>query len=92
MNPWATVTDVTGNNKTIYNAEKYTLHIENQIRREHGKNLRTHYAYNPDGIGANSTKFIQDNASMYHFNGTQEITLIAEGYPTVSIIRIPFKY
>jgi hypothetical protein len=42
MTVWTTVTDATGSDKTIYNAEKQALHIENQIRVEHGKSLRTH--------------------------------------------------
>jgi RHS repeat-associated protein len=92
MTPWATVTDAAGNNKTIYNAEKHALHIENQIRAEHGKSLRTHYAYDLNGNGVNSTSFIQNGASMFHNRGSLHTTAIVNGTPVVTISRIPFKY
>lgn len=92
MTPWATATDLSGNNKTIYNAEKYTLHIENQIRKEHGKSLRTHYVYDLNGKGVNSTQFINNGASMFHTRGTSHRTTIVNGMPVTISTVIPFKY
>lgn len=92
MTSWATVTDASGNSKTIYNAEKQALHIENQIRKEHRKSLRTHYAYDVNGRGVKSTQFIQNGASMFHYNGSSHTTTIVNGAPVVTIARIPFKY
>ena len=90
--PWTTVTDASGNRKTIYNAEKQALHIENQIRKEHGKSLRTHYAYDPNGNGVNNTQFIEDGASKFHNRGSLHTTTIVNGTPVITITRIPFKY
>jgi hypothetical protein len=91
MSPWATVTvtDANGNSssKNIPNAEKHALHVENQLRSEHGLGLRTHYIR-----GNNSTQFIQDKASMFHFRGTQQTTIIVNGMPVTTTTRIPFKY
>ncbi len=92
MTPWATVTDVSGNKKTIYNAEKHTLHIENKIRKEHGKGLRTHYAYDINGNGVGSTQFVKNGASMFHSQGSLNSTVIRDGAPVITISIIPFKY
>jgi RHS repeat-associated protein len=83
---WATYTDANGEIKKIPNAEKYALHVENQLRSEHRLRLRTRYALDTN------TQFIQDGASMFHFRGTRATTSIVQGMPITTTIRLPFKY
>jgi hypothetical protein len=87
MSTWATVADANANSTNIPNAEKYALHVENQIRTEHGKSLRTHYVR-----GDNNTQFIRNGASMFYFRGTQHTTIIVNGVPVSTIARLPFIY
>ena len=89
MSTWTTVnvTDASNSIRNIPNAEKQALHVENQLRREHGFRLRTHYVR-----GYTNTQFIKNGASMFHFRNTQHTIRIVEGIPITTIIRIPFKY
>ena len=73
---WTTV-----GTKSIPNAEKKALHIENQLRSENGIPLRTHYS-----PGINSTQILRTGTreSLFYRN-----TIIINGrtYPTT-----PYKY
>lgn len=60
---WTKITDAQGNTINIPNAEKYSTHVENQLRSEHGISLRTHYSH-----GVNSTRILQPgtNQSLFY--------------------------
>jgi len=51
-------------------------------------NLQTHYDYAPN----NSTQFIQNGASLYHYSGSLHTTIIVNGVPVVTTTKNPFKY
>lgn len=94
---WHTVTNIDGKSKVIRHAEKYAVHIENQIRAEHGVALRTHYAYNPNGSGFEPTRMINatNSTSLYYTQSqTHNTTRIVSGIPvtTSTIVPVPFVY
>lgn len=86
--------------KKISNSEKYTTHLENQIRSEHGITLRTHYAYDTSGVGVNSTRLIDATTStslFYTQTKSIDITpklLMGIAPPSVDKLyfTVPFKY
>ncbi|MBD8387937.1 DUF6443 domain-containing protein [Dysgonomonas sp. BGC7] len=87
----------TVNGIKIDDSEIYTTHIENQIRAEHGISLRTHYVYDTNGNGINSTRVINATTSaslFYTQQQTHSATRIVNGSPVVTntIVNVPFVY
>lgn len=84
---------IPGSSTVIRNAEKCATHIENQIRAEHGKSLRTHY-YEPSGVGYAPSAIInvRGKTSLFYTNGSQHRTTIIDGSSVVTISTLFFKY
>jgi len=69
----------------IPNAEKYSTHVENQLRAEHGLPLRTNYAITPTGAGDPSTQILLTGTRLSSFYKT---TIFIGGIPVI----IPYIY
>src|SRR5205085_12460836 len=85
---WFSVTDATGANKDVLNAEIYATHRENQLRSEFGLPLRTHYS--PDAAGGvyEPSRIIKSGTSQsiyYDNNGNST-------FKRLSRSQTPFTY
>lgn len=79
---------VTVNGINIPNSEKYSTHIENQLRAEHNVPLRTHYGIDASSgqrKGLESTRITRNRFSMFY---NKEVIKV-NAYFSVSI---PFCY
>lgn len=88
---------IPGSTKVVRNAEKYATHMENQIRAEHGKSLRTHYYYEPNGKGYAPSAIIdvKSQTSLFYTTEMRYTRNIVDGIisePTpVSLIYFNYK-